>query len=1138
MNRTALVSAFVLTVAASHVDGAPADPTRSSGAEGLEFFEKKIRPVLIDTCYQCHGPEAAEKGKLKGGLRLDSREAMLKGGESGKPALVPGSAEASLVVRALRHTDPDLKMPPKKKLGERQIADFVTWINLGAPDPRTGAESAPLKQAGAIAAKDHWAFRAPQDQPVPRVKNAPWVKTPVDAFVLSKLEAKNLLPAPEADKRTLIRRATYDLTGLPPTPEEAAAFVADTSEGAYEKLIDRLLASPRYGERWGRYWLDLARYSDTKGYVYSDREEVQFVHAHAYRDWVITALNDDLPYDQFLLQQLAGDQLQPKPAGAGGAAPPTERASLAAMGFLTVGRRFLGIPHDIIDDRIDVVTRTTQGLTVACARCHDHKFDPIPTADYYSLYGVFANSSERTTPIVSAPAQTKEYAEYVAELKKRTDKLHSTLNAKREEMVNRLRRRAGDYLVAVLDADKMPNELFYENVDPDDLNRIVIRQWQQYLFRRGRGGFDPVFAVWHALAALPAGELKAKAPEVIKSLAGDDKNKLNPLVAKAFGGAAPTSMKDVATVYGKLLAEADKAWREVHENPTLTALPDAAMEQIRHVLYGPDSPARIPDGEIVDVEWFFPEGTRVELGKLQMEIDKLNITHPGAPDHAVYLVDRETILKPRVFKRGNPATKADEVPIQYLSVVAGEQRKPFTHGSGRLEMAKAIASPDNPLTARVMVNRVWAWHFGTGLVDTPSDFGTRADPPSHPELLDYLARRFVADGWSIKKLHKLIMTSAAYRQSSAAGNPPAASVDPSNKLLWRFNRRRLDFEAMRDSLLAVTGELDVNSPGGRPVDMFKSARRSVYGKVDRQFLPGVFRVFDFANPDLHIPTRPVTTVPQQALFFMNSPFVTDRAKALASRPGVAGAASPEQGVRRLYRLAYQREPTPQQVQVSLAFIQSTGGAAPAPPPPPPKPVETAWQYGFGELDPAARKMKSFTRLGHFTGSAWQGGIEWPDTKLGWVQLTAEGGHAGNDLSHAAVRRWTAPRDATVAIRGRVRHAHAEGDGIVASIVASRDGLLASYTLHNRSAEATVEPVEVKRGDTIDFVVDYRANLNYDDFYWAPVVEALDKSGDAKPVAWDAKKEFAGNLPPRPEPLGAWEQLAQVLLESNEFLFVD
>jgi cytochrome c553 len=1117
---------FVGVVGARVAVAQSAPPT----PEGAEFFETKIRPVLVDSCYRCHSAEA-EGGKVKGGLRLDTREGMLKGGESGKPAVVPGNAGASLLVEAIRHTNADLQMPPKKKLGERQVADFVAWINMGAPDPRaTPALSPPVTKAQDR--RNFWAFQAPKHPPVPQVKDATWARTPIDRFVLAKLEERGLRPSPEADKRTLIRRVTFDLTGLPPTPEEVEAFEADTSPDAYDKLVDRLLASPRYGERWGRHWLDLARYSDTKGYVYSDREETQFVHAYAYRDWVIQALNRDLPYDRFLMLQIAADQLVPPDAA--------DKSDLAAVGFLTVGRRFLGIPHDIIDDRIDVLTRTTQGLTVACARCHDHKFDPIPTDDYYSLYGVFANSAERTAPLLRDVPKTRAYEEYQAELKKRTDKLESTFKAKRDDMVDRLRKKAPDYLLAVLDAEKLPNELFYENVDPDDVNRVVVRQWQQYLFARGRRGFDPVFAVWHALAGVPEKEFAPRAAEEVKVLAQSPVKKLNPLVAAAFAAKPPASMKVVATTYGRLLAEVDKAWREASKaNPKLTELTGADREQLRQILYGADSPATVPSGSIADIEWFFPEGVRVELGKLQKDIDHLNITHPGAPAHAVYLVDRETIVKPRVFKRGNPATKGDEVPIRYLSIVAGEKRQPFKNGSGRLEMAKAIVSKDNPLTARVMVNRVWAWHFGAGLVTTPSDFGTRCEPPSHPELLDYLARRFVEGNWSIKRLHRDILLSSAYRQrgdDSAAG----ASVDPSNRLLWKFNRQRLDFESMRDSLLAVSGELDC-AAGGRPVDMFASPRRSVYGKVDRQFVPGVFRVFDFANPDLHIPQRPTTTVPQQALFFMNSPFLADRAKALAARREVAAAPTPQDKVRVLYRLCYQRPPTGHQEQAALAFLSEQQLAAARQPPPPPPPPPSAWQYGFGELDASAGRLKSFTKLPHFTGTAWQGGANWPDKKLGWVQLTAAGGHAGDDLAHAAVRRFVAPRDLTVSITGTIRHAHDEGDGVVATIVSSRHGVLARYTLHHQSASASIEPVALQKGDTLDFVVDRHDNLNSDDFEWSPGIKDLSPSpaDPSAPKQWDAKKEFAGipatPPPPPPTPL---ELYAQVLLESNEFLFVD
>ena len=1100
------------------VSGAtPAQPLPSP--ESLEFFEKHIRPVLADSCYKCHSAEAGEK--IKGGLRLDSREGVLKGGDSGKPAVVPGDPDASLLIQAIRHAHPNLQMPPKKKLAKRQIEAFVSWVKMGAPDPRVAVTAQPPRPDP----RSFWAFQPPRDPPVPAVKDAAWPKMPIDHFILAKLEEKGLKPSSEADKRTLIRRATYDLVGLPPTPEEVDAFVADASPDAYEKLIDRLLTSPRYGERWGRYWLDLARYSDTKGYVYSDREETHFVHAFAYRDWVIKALNEDMPYDRFLLLQIAADQLQPPNSA--------DNAHLAAMGFLTIGRRFLGIPHDIIDDRIDVVTRTTQGLTVACARCHEHKFDPIPIEDYYSLYGVFANSTERTSPLVSTPPRTKEYQDYQAELKKRTEKLHTTFKAKRDEMVERLRRKAPEYLVAVLDAEKLPNELFYENVDPDDINRVVVRQWQQYLFGRSRREFDPLFAVWHALAAVPEQQFDSRAQSVLKSLEG----KLNPRVAEAFSKKPPQSMKDVAAVYGALVAEADKAWREATKaNPQLAALPDAAQEEIRHVLYGPDSPATVPPGSIADIEWFFPEGTRVELGKLQKEIDNLNITHPGAPPHAVYLVDRETIVKPRVFKRGNPATKGDEVPIQYLSFIAGDARQPFTQGSGRLEMAKAIVSRDNPLAARVMANRVWAWHFGQGLVNTPSDFGTRCEPPSHLELLDYLALRFIENGWSLKKLHRLIMLSATYRQSSA-DNAAGSSIDPSNRLLWRFNRQRLDFEAMRDSLLAASGALDLTA-GGRPVDLLRSTRRTVYGKVDRQFLPGVFRVFDFANPDLHIPQRAATTVPQQALFFMNSPFLAERARDLARRSETP-ASSPQQRVERMFRFCYQRPPTPQQTQAALRFIEQAAAAAPATAAPA-QSAQSAWTYGYGEIDPATRRLKSFHKLTHFTGTAWQGGPEWPDTKLGWVQLTADGGHAGDDHRHAAVRRWTAPRDATVSISGAVHHAHEAGDGVVATLVSSRHGILATYHLHNRKADAGIGPLAVKKGDTLDFIVDRNNDLHSDDFTWSPLITAEGASppDPAAPKSWDAKKEFAGPASNAPAPLTPWEQLAQVLLESNEFLFVD
>ncbi len=1188
-------SVFAICFGASALGAAPVSSASEADPAGLDFFEKRIRPVLVERCYKCH---SAQSEKLKGNLRLDTREGLLKGGESGNPALVPGDAKSSRLIGAIRYQDEDLQMPPPKegKLTDAQIADLVAWVNLGAPDPRSVQPSTIKHQPSSKLA--HWAFQPPRLHPIPAVKNNSWPQTAIDHFILAKLEDQRLQPAPPANKRTLIRRATYDLTGLPPTPEEVAAFLTDKSPKVFETVVDRLLASPRYGERWGRHWLDVARYSDTKGYVY-DREEKRFVHSETYRDWVIRALNEDMPYDKFLVLQIAADQLLRMRSAECG----VRNEDLAAMGFLTLGRRFLGVVHDIIDDRLDVVMRGTQALTIGCARCHDHKFDPIPTQDYYSLYGVFYNSAEKTLPLVPHPERTPDYLAYEEELKKRVEKLEQTFQKKRAELADRLRAKAADYLAAVLDADKLPTEEFYTIMGTDDLNPVIVRQWQAYLYQ-ARKDFHPVFALWNALAALPEKDFTAKASDVLKQFelstttetvtdgasnapSADTPTagarRLNRLVARAFAGAPPSSMREVAERYGRLLTEADRAWRELLKQSAIAnaqspteRLPDPDQEAIRQVLQGPDSPAHVPNGAIVDIEWFFDEGTRVELAKLQAEIERWIIKAPGAPPHAVILEDRPNPKNARVFKRGNPANKGEEVPRQFLEVLCPTNRKPFTLGSGRLELAQAIASTNNPLTARVLVNRVWLHHFGAGLVRTPSDFGTRSEPPTHPELLDWLALRFMADGWSIKKLHRLIMLSAVYQQASdveslnrstveagrrstvgrrfndsmvqrvdeekaARDLTAAATMDPQNRLLWRFNRQRLDFEGMRDSLLAVSGELDLRA-GGKAVELFKPSvapRRTIFGFLDRQFVPGVYRVFDFANPDLHNPQRSDTTVPQQALFFMNSPFLTERARALAGRPELQRIDRMAERVRRLYRLVYQREPTAKQVAPGVRFLETSQGE---PTPEPQKPRATPWLYGFGEYDEGTDRIKSFHPLPRFTGEAWQGGPDWPDDKLGWVQLKADGGHAGNDLAHAAVRRWTAPRDCTVWITGVISHAHKEGDGIRARVVSSRTGQLRSWALHHEHAEANFAGVEVKQDDTLDFVVDLLAGLKSDVFTWAPVITA-----EASPVAgaeaqaarvWDARKDFGGPPTAPSTPLDAWEKYAQVLLLANEFMFVD
>src|SRR5262245_26767311 len=616
----------------------------SAQAEEFDFFEKRIRPVLVERCYKCH---SAQSEKIRGGLLLDTKEGWRKGGESGQPAIVPGQAEQSRLIHAIRYESDDLQMPPPKegkRLSDQQVTAFVAWVNSGAPDPRTNRES-PIPNLKPSSATQHWAFQSPRDPPLPPIKLKSWPQSPVDCFFLARLEEKDLKPSPAADKRTLLRRATYDLWGLPPTSEEWEAFIKDRSSAAFERVVDRLLASPHYGERWGRYWLDVARYSDTKGYVY-DREEKRFVHSHVYRDWVIRAFNEDLPYDQFLRLQIAAAEVRP-----------SNRVDLAAMGFLTVGRRFLGVTHDIIDDRIDVLTRGTMGLTVACARCHDHKYDPIPTRDYYSLYGVFYNTTERTVPLLEQPPPTKDYEEYAKGLQEREEKLDKTFQAKRNELTDRLRSKTADCLLAVLDVKKLPSEEFYTIMGPDDLNPVIVRQWEAYLYK-SRNRFDPIFAPWHQFAALPEADFASKSGAVCEELAAveNPQMRVNALVLQRFADSPPASMQEVAQRYGSLFHEVDTTWREAakaatENKRTLPTALDPNQEPIRQVLYSADSPANVPDGAIIDIEWFFDENSRVELAKLQAEIDRWLLKAPGAPPHAVILADRPTPRNARVFVR-------------------------------------------------------------------------------------------------------------------------------------------------------------------------------------------------------------------------------------------------------------------------------------------------------------------------------------------------------------------------------------------------------------------------------------------------------------------------------------------------------
>ncbi len=1093
----------VLAVAAMLLGGAGSAAAEATGDRaGVEFFEAKIRPVLADKCYRCH---SAESEKNKAHLFLDSREGMLTGGDSG-PAMVVGQPDKSRLIEALRYRNEDMQMPPKEQLPEAVVQDFATWVKMGAPDPRPPKAAAKTDARAGIAAatKTHWAFQPLAPVSVPTVTHAAQARSPIDALVWAKLEPVGLQLAPPAERRTLLRRATLDLTGLPPAEAEVEAFLADHAADAFAKVIDRLLSSPRYGERWGRYWLDVARYADTKGYVFEEDRHYPF--AYTYRDWVVGAINDDLPYDRFLVEQIAADQL---PLG-------DDKRALAALGFLTLGRRFLNQTPDIIDDRIDVVCRGTMALTVGCARCHDHKFDAIPTKDYYSLYGVFDSSHEpKDLPLLGHQEASEDSRAFERELAKTQAETDAFIAKRRTEILAHLREPAviADYLLAAHDAAAANGKDFDSLVQKRNLRHELVRRWQAALKTAGEA--DAVLAPWVAYAHLAEGEFAAKAGAVAAKLTG---MALNPLIAKAFAGAAPDSLKAVATRYGAALAAADG------EQPKA----DAPTEVLRQLLRGADAP---PAVALKDAERVLFDGDdHKKLRDLRKKSDELTATHPGSPPRAMALEDLPNPHNTHVFVRGSPSNPGDEVPRQFLAVIAGPERKPFSKGSGRLELAQAIASPSNPLTARVFVNRVWAHHFGSGLVRTPSDFGLRSDPPLNRELIDWLARRFIDDGWSLKKLHRVIMLSAVYQQGS--DNPSAdAKIDPDNARLWHFNRQRLDFEGMRDSLLVVSGDLDLRM-GGRAVDLTTppyTTRRTLYGLIDRQNLANVFRTFDFASPDAHSPQRYQTSVPQQSLFLMNSPFVVEQARRLAKLSEDAGA-DPTARIQRLYRQVYARAASAEEARLGTAYL-ALAQQSPAQPPEAP---QLAWQYGYGRFDGASGRIADFTRMAHFADKTWHPGEKLPDQAFAYLSLSENGGHPGGDLAHAAIRRWTSPVDGTLEVSGMLSRPAKEGDGVHGVVVSSRAGKLGEWTVKSGESQTHIEGIEITRGDTLDFAVDCIGNDGYDSFSWAPVVRLLGKT----PGEWDAGKQFGGPPGKPPVPLTPWEKYAQVLLMSNELAFVD
>ncbi len=763
----------------------PAASAEKPGAQGVEFFERKVRPIFVEHCTKCHSTSE----KSKGGLTLDTRAGLLKGGDSG-PVLVHGDPDKSRLIQAVRYKNRDLQMPPNNPLSPSQVSDLEKWVKMGAPDPRTTTVTVSVAGGKRVIdmeeGRKFWAFQPLGKPLLPNVRGQAWIQSPVDAFILEKLERKHLKPAPAAGRRTWLRRATFDLTGLPPKLVDIEAFLADRSQDAFGRVLDRLLDSPQYGERWGRHWLDVARYADSNGLD----ENVAFGNAWRYRDYVVSAFNRDKPFDQFLIEQLAGDLL----ARSENIALKHER--LTALGFLSMGPKLLAEPDkvklemDFIDEQIETIGRAFMGITLGCARCHDHKFDPVPTEDYYSLAAIFKST-------------------------------HTM----------------------------------------DDLKTV---------------------ARWH--------EPEVGLPEDFR--AKEDFDKL---------------IDAQRLVITNLMSTANR-----------TLIADAKTNSLSS---NPESR--------------YPTNTQAELKRLRDGVKRMETEAPELPS-TMGVRDGTNILKTfPVHLRGSHLTLGKEVSRGVPQVMVGSTRPLFDERhSGRLELARWLASAEHPLTARVMVNRLWRWHFGQGLVASTDNFGALGERPSHPELLDWLARRFIAEGWSIKAMHRVLMLSSAYQMASNVGNALDAS-DPDNRLLSHFPLRRLEAEEIRDALLAVAGMLDLTMGGktlpiknrefvfnhtSKDATTYDSTRRAVYLPIIRNHLYDLFEQFDFPDPAVPTGNRNATVIAPQALLMMNSDLVQQAASKLATHLLEDTRMPDAKRVERVYLQAYGRPPSGRELERARRFL--------------------------------------------------------------------------------------------------------------------------------------------------------------------------------------------------------------------------
>jgi mono/diheme cytochrome c family protein len=886
-----------------------------------EFFETNIRPSLVKNCYACHTASALS------GLRVDSREALLKGGNSG-PAIVPGKPEESLLIQAVQRTHTRFKMPPTAKMPDAEVASLVRWVKEGAVWPESPVAATKQETSEYKITKEQrsfWAFQPVLKPAVPDAGESTWPRTPIDRFILARLRQEGLKPVKEASRSSLIRRVTFDLTGFPPTPEEVAAFENDPSPNAFAKVVDRLLASPRYGERWARHWLDLARYSDGK---LGASHDVPYPNAYRYRDWVIQAFNEDLPYDQFIKAQLAADLMT----------VPQRDKLLPALGFHALAPvEVAGVP---VDDRVDVTSRVFLGLTAGCAQCHDHKFDPIPTKDYYSLLGVF-KSSEMT----EIPLAPKTEVDAYREAKKRVDQQRAQVDAfvehQAEQIVELLMARTSDFLMAAhkVSSAKVPVRDAAQKLELDE---ETLGRWVEYLADRNKE--HPYLSKWYEAVErkAPEAELRALADAFQQDVLSvhRDKKAVDDRNYVKLGGAegAKDSRKKQFTNLEFLPAEKGYLWRDLASAP-FSLVGDGINFDGGLYYYG-RLPKRDPvseEGVVAAsgsggphrIERFLNGLWKTHYDLMQSRLARMKSELPKPYPFLHGMRDKSQPGNIRVHVRGEETNLGEEAPRRFFQVLCDSEPPLFSKGSGRLELAEAIASPTNPLTARVMVNRVWQLHFGNGIVRSTGNFGQLGERPTHPELLDYLAARLVEAGWSIKALHREILLSSVYALSTEidAGN---YAKDADNRLLWRFNPvQRLDAESLRDAMLSVSGLLDATAGGPpTPLSLASNHRRTVYGTIARTKTDMMLSVFDFPNPNQTSEERAVTVGPLQRLFFLNSDFMLRCSEALAKRLAVEEPSGDGARIERAYRLLFSRAPTPSELQLGLDYLKSQQNAWP------------------------------------------------------------------------------------------------------------------------------------------------------------------------------------------------------------------